>query len=381
MRRLRLLSLLPLLLLVGCPAVLSQPRGEEHIAAMQQGEAALTHHRDEEAVTAFATAARTAERRVDRDEAEFEEAQALERLGRYDEALVLLDRVGNREPNLRRTARAIYDAARIRLELLNQREPAMQGFERVVREHPEDGLENISIRRLVDDYEARGDLDGAIALLDRLYGDVGSTRAGDDLLRAKADLQLAKGDRAGARATLEKLVAEHPYPYGHSWDNALMKLAEMDLEDGNPRAAIERYETIVSVNEETNLVGSYTLPTMPEAQIRIARIYRDQLSDRDAASRAYDDVGERFPRSTLRDDAQYEAGVMWLDAHETRRGCRYLSHVVADFEVGHARRQAIARMRTDCPDDLPEELRRPEGEQAADAGRATTPSTTPDAGR
>lgn len=311
----------------------------------------MGHGRYEEAVESFAEAADEAERRVDLDESLYRETRALLRLERYEEAVALLDTVGDRRPVSRRTSRALFEAALIRLDHLGQREQALAGFERVMRETPDDGLGTRSLYYILKDFEQRADTAGAVAFCDRLYADLGNTTLGDDLLRSKANLLLLDGDRAGARAALEELIVRYPYPYGQRWDDAIVTLAELDVEDGEPRRAIERLEVLVERNEETNLVGSYTLPSMPRAQMRIAQIYRDELEDLERASDAFEEFGDLFPRSILRDDALYQAGVMWLDAQETRRGCRLLRRVVDDFETGHARRLAEERVASDCSAD------------------------------
>lgn len=349
-RTLRFLVLGPALaLLGGCPPTISSPRSAEHEDALVEGERHMTHGRYEEAIESFDNAADEAERRVDLDEALYRETRAMIQLERYDEAVAILDEVGNRRPISRRTSRAIFEASLIRLDHLNQREQAMAGFERVMRETPDDGLGTRSLYYILRDFEQNGDPAGAIAFCDRLYADLGDTTLGDDLLREKSNHLLLTGDRAGARAALEEVVRRYPYPYGERWDDALTALAEMDVEDGEPRRAVERLETLVQRNEETNLVGSYTLPSMPRAQLRIGQIYRDEIHDYEEASDAFEDLEDKFPRSILRDDALYQAGVMWLDVGEdARRGCRILRRLVDDFEVGHPRRLAEERIAADC---------------------------------
>lgn len=349
-RSLRLLPIVIFLLLAGCPPTISEPRSTEFRHALADGERHLGHGRSEEAVTSFALAAETAERRVDLDESLVRETIALTNLGRYEEAVVILEEVGNRRPVSRRTSRAIFEAALLRLDHLNQREQAIAGFERVMRETPDDGLGTRALYYILKDYEERADTVGALAFCDRLYADLGDSTLGDDLLRSKSNLLLLDGDRAGARAALEILIQRYPYPYGQRWDDALMALAEMDVEDGEPARAVERLEFLVNRNEETNLVGSYTLPSMPRAQLRIGEIYRDELHDLEHASQAFENLEDRFPRSALRDDALYQAGAMWLDANETRKGCRILRHLLDDYEVGHPRRLAQVRVDAECTD-------------------------------
>jgi len=351
-RTLRFALLVPAFaLLGGCPPTISSPHNRQHEDALAEGGRHMSHGRYEEAIASYDHAADEASRRVDLDEALFRETRALVQLERYDEAVAILDEVGNRRPVSRRTSRALFDASLIRLDHLNQREQALAGFERVMRETPDDGLGTRSLYYILRDYEQQNDPAGAVAFCTRLQADLGSTTLGDDLLREKANFHILLGDRASARVALEEIVHRYPYPYGQRWDDAITTLAEMDVEDGEPESAVERLTLLVRHNEQTNLIGTYSLPSMSAAQMRIGQIYRDEIHDYEKAEDAFEDLQRKFPRSTLRDDALFEAGAMWLDVgNNPRRGCRILRRVVDDFEVGGARRRAEERIAADCHD-------------------------------
>ncbi len=138
-------------------------------------------------------------------------------------------------------------------------------------------------------------------------------------------------------------MVNHPYPQGHRWDEAILRLAEMDVEDGRAADAIARLEGMLERAENTSLIGSYTLPTFPPARLQIARLRRG-MGDLDAAAADFERLEDDFPTSTLRDDARVEAGEMWLEAGERERGCDLLRSAVEDFEVGRARRRAARRL-------------------------------------
>jgi TolA-binding protein len=159
---------------------------------------------------------------------------------------------------------------------------------------------------------------------------------------------LVRGDRAGAREALVRIVEEHPYPHGQRWDDALVSLADLAQEEGDHRAAIGWLERIVAVHEDTDRPGSYTLPSMPEAQIRIARIYRDDVGDLDAAAREFQLTYDEYPTSTVRDDALVELAEMLLEAGDRDRACELFADAVAEFEVGRARRRAAEALATRC---------------------------------
>lgn len=334
----------------GCIATISQPRGAAHLAAMRDASRHFHHGRREEAASSWAEAARAAERRVDRDEAEYRHARTLLDLHREREALEILDAIARRRPISRRTVRALFDAALLRIEL-GETERAYESLTWIVNEQSWAGPASRSLRILMD-ARAGEPIASRLAFLRELYARVGEDDLGDDILWFETDLQLEAGDRAAAIATLERIVREHPYPHGQRWDDALFRLADLAEEDGDYRGAIEHLRRIVDPHEHTVVPGSQTLPRMPEARLRIARIYRDRLHDPARAAEHFTGTYAQFPTSLLRDDALYELGVMWLEHGERGEGCAALERVVSEFEVGHARRLAERRIAADCgPED------------------------------
>ena len=333
---------------VGCVKMttLSQPRGEEHLKALAEGERHYRHGRLQESVDAFMHAAQSAERRVDKDEALYRCTRTLQEQKNYTQALEILHEIAERQPVSRRTARALFDAALIRDRILGEKEAAYAGYDRVIVEHSDSGL---GVRALFHRLNGLADNpEDKLTYIDVMYEKVGTTTLGDDLLYAKAELLLEQEARDEAKLSLLRLVDEHPYPFGHRWDNALVRLADLEEEEKDYQAAIAYLERLVHRNEETNLVGSYTLPTFPKAQLRIARLQRDHLHDRDAADSAYRRLERKFPRSILRDDARLERALLWID-DDKRKACKLLQSVVDDFEVGHARRLALQHLQS-CSD-------------------------------
>src|SRR5690606_8009894 len=239
------------------------------------------------AADAYADASRLAERRVDQDEARYRQARAMLRAERYEEAVALLDRIGDRKPPSRRTGRAVFDAARIRYERLERYEEAEAGFERVIREFPDQGLGGRAIYFRVEDFRRRGALAGAVPYLAALYEEVGETTLGDDVLWAEAAVQRELERTPEEKRTLERLVRSHPYPMGHNWDEAILRLAQTHLDAGEPKKAIEVLEKLVVEVETTTIIGSYVRSTMPKASLWIGTIYRDELEDRSSADRVF----------------------------------------------------------------------------------------------
>ncbi len=338
-----------LVVLVGCTPTISQPRGAAHLAAMRAASRHTHHGRMEEAAEAYDDASRTAERRVDRDEADYRRARTFLRLDRPRDALPILDSIADRRPVSRRTVRARFDAALIRIDL-GELERAHESLLFIVNEHPGDGPASRSLALLMDAKESEP-IEARLAFLRSLYERVGSTDLGDDVLHFQAQLLLEADDRRGAIAALQRIVSDHPYPRGQRWDDALWRLADLAEESENYRLAIEHLSRMLQPHELTVTPGSQTLPRMPETRLRIARLYRDRLRDPTRAAEHFRGLVDQFPASTLRDDALYELGVMWLDFGQESEGCAVLSRVVADFEVGHARRNAERRLAQSCRRD------------------------------
>ncbi len=143
-------------------------------------------------------------------------------------------------------------------------------------------------------------------------------------------------------------MAEHPYPRGQRWDDTFTRLADMAEEDQDHEAAVAYLERMIDPHALGLAPGSYTLPHMPDAALRIAHILRDEIQDVDRAAVAFQRMYEGFPTSLLRDDALVELGEMQLDAGRRDAGCETLARAIREFEVGSAARRARARHAAAC---------------------------------
>jgi tetratricopeptide (TPR) repeat protein len=337
------------LLLSACYApTLSKPRGQDHLDALAEAESHEHHGRLSAAAEAYLKAAESSERRVDRDEALYRQSRVLARVGDYPQAIAICDQLAEATPIARRTLRARLDAARYR-EQIGEVEVADQALRRLVIEHPESGPARgalrLLVRRHVDGVE---DKQQALAWVRELYEEAKGGMMGEVLLSAEAEVLLQLGRKDEAKAVLERQVARYPYPQGRRWDDALWQLADLALEQEDPKQAIAYLRQMIAVHEESIILGSYTRPLFSKAALRIARIYRDQLRDTDAAIDAYQETRSEFPRSTVRDDALAEEAELRIAQGERDHGCDLLRELLEAHEVGSARRKAESRIASEC---------------------------------
>lgn len=339
----------PLALLSACYApTLSKPRGKAHLDALAAAESHQHHGRYEEAAASYLRAADAAERRVDRDESLYRQSRVLARMGEYERAIAVCDQLGASEVIARRTLRARLDAARYRLRT-GEEERAYRDLRALAVEHPDSAAASGAVRTLVSVHvDGVADKEQGLAWLAQLEQEVTPSSVGEVLMTAQAELLAELGRRPEAIRVLRAQVERYPYPQGARWEEALSRLADLALDQGDPQQAIDYLKKMVSVHERSFIVGSYTRPKFPRAALRIARIYRDELSDPLAAIAAYREVRSEFPRSRVVDDALAEEAELQLARGEQEEGCDLLREVTETFEVGAARRRAEARMARDC---------------------------------
>jgi tetratricopeptide (TPR) repeat protein len=347
----RALGLLLLLVfwLPACIApTLSKPRGKEHLDALAEAREHQNAGRLQQASDAYALAAESAERKVDKDEALYRQSRVLARMGNLPDAIAICDQLGAEEQVARRTLRCRLDAARYRM-LSGEEERADADLRKLVVDEPESAAARGALRMLVARHvDGVEDKEQALAYIQDLRDEVKPSTLGEPMMSAEAELLLQMGRKDEAKEMLERQIERYPYPQGKRWDDALWQLADLALENENPKGAIEYLKKMVSVHEYSIIIGSYTRPMMSKAALRIARIYRDNLRDNDAAMDAYKDVRSEFPRSTVVDDALAEEAELRLAEGDRGRGCDLLRELMEAHEVGSARRKAERRMASEC---------------------------------
>lgn len=336
---------------VGCVPTISKQRGEAHLNALAEAEAHQHHGRLAEAAAAYRDAAEKAERRVDRDECLYRESRVYARMGEFQKAIELCDQLAEIEPMARRTLRAKLDASRYRLlgDDADEIKKAEKTLRNLITEHPDSAASRSALRMLavrhIDDVE---DKEEGLAWLESLLEEVRNESIGEPMMNIQAELLLKLGRRDEAIGILESQVEKYPYPEGRRWDDALYRLAELAVEDKNPKKAIAFLEQMIEVHESSYIIGSYTRPMFSKAALKIARIYRDELNDPKSAIKAYAHVRSEFPMSLSVDDALAEEAELRLAQGDRAAGCDLLREVIAKHDAGQARRRAQAKVGESC---------------------------------
>lgn len=330
--------------LAACAPTLSSPRSPAFEEALSRASVAHTEGAVAVELAALDDAAHAARRRVDREEAQYRRAMAFRRAGQPEEALSLLDAIAAGRPALRRTHRALLEAAKLRLER-GEVSRARAELERLVTSAPEHGGASSAVRLLV---APMAHDTATLEYLERLY--VGGGRdgqVGDDLLFERARLFASVGETGAAEGELERLLEAYPYPFGERVDDACWMLADLAAERGDHDAELRALERLVSLYEPSSLFGSYTLPRMPAAALRIATVLRDR-GDEVAAEAAFLRVAEVFSESRFVGDAWLAIAELAYRRGDTARSCDALLRVAASRPRRSVAHEAETKRRERC---------------------------------
>jgi tetratricopeptide (TPR) repeat protein len=294
------------------------------------GQRALSAGRYDEAARSFDAAAAHATRVKDRDEARYLEARAKQRSGRFDDARATYDRLIADSPTGPRAARADFDRAELEID----RGDAERGFsmlrEAVLR-HPNHGVARAAFTRLLRRERTAGGDARVVAWLDAVAPKLAKTELAQQIEYDRALALHGLGQKQEARDALVATAAAHPYPFGALTDDALFRASEIDEELGHYAEAVADLRKLLATRESADTMGSYERPRDPEAQLRLALLYRDRLGDHAAARRALDELVRDYPTSILRDDALFQAARLAHDDGDARDACSLVERLVKDF--------------------------------------------------
>ncbi|HZO14629.1 MAG TPA: tetratricopeptide repeat protein [Polyangiaceae bacterium] len=293
--------------------------GEAYLKSFRAAQRAYHAGRYEEAAALYERAAGEATRVKDRDEAMFMRARMYERMRRFTEARVAYKKLIETSPKGPRTGRALYEYATIEIEQGNA-EAGWRLLREAIERYPDHG----SARRALGDWAqevVRRDGEGGLRrelaiLLERVRGH-------DVEQQAKYEHAMSlerSGELRGAHDAFVMLARDHPYPEGTLTDDAWLRAAKLAEDLGDHRQAIDDLHALLAVREVAQ-GGSYERPRYPEAQMRIAEIYRDGLRDRQAARREFRKTYRNHSTSILADDAMWQAALLSLELGDRGDAC------------------------------------------------------------
>ncbi|MFO0755539.1 MAG: tetratricopeptide repeat protein [Byssovorax sp.] len=376
MRALRLLAA-PLLALASVALAACAPAySEGFLAGFSAGKRAMHAGRYDEAAQAYEQAAAAATRVKDRDEARLLEARALEEAGRWQEAQAVLKRIVAESPQGPNTPRADLDHAELEIRH-GDVEKGYHLLEEAARRHPENGVTAPSIRRFVAHLaETQGEL-AALAWLRTQERPYAGTEQDQTIAYEEALCLDRLGRKPEAHDVFLACAKLRPYPRGPLTDDAYWQAAQMDQDLGRNEEAIAHLREMLSVIEtRMPVVGKYDLasyerPRFPEAQIRIAEIYRDKIGDRKAARREFERADREHPTYRRRAYAVWSGARLALLDGDEGTACELAERLAG--ELAESRYAACAQAlcprlppaKRACADYLLRDLR---GEATTDPG-------------
>jgi tetratricopeptide (TPR) repeat protein len=327
--------------------------GDAYLDAMAAGQRAYHAGRYAEAATLYAQAVTSAQRLKDRDEAMLLVARMQERDGHLDEARASYERIASALPPGPRLVRASIAAAQILIEQGKEAEGCARLLD-IAKKYPEHGDARGVLQRVMDREQ---DLGGAVAVLAFLRREQPAF-AGTSLA-VFFDYQIAKalaekGDLVVARDLLIAHARAHPYPYGPYTDDALARAADIEIGLGHPTEALALLKEMLAPLEHSEKPGSYERPRFPDAQWKIAELYRDKLNDHAAARREFHRLYTEHKYAKLRDDALWEEAKLAAADGDKSEACSLVEKLGKDFSES----RYVRCLRELCPSaEIPKDAR------------------------
>lgn len=294
-----------------------------------EGARAESAGRFEEAARGYDHAAQIATRARDRDQARWDAAEMVVRLGNFADGFKRMEAIANDAASEHR-AEAAYRAAL----LLVEHGDAGRGWremDRLARAYPSHGVAHVAIRKIVAHADDAGGARAGLDTLRVLDRDLAATEAGELVAFLLAEHLETLSDAAAARDAFARVADRWPYPFGAFFDDALWRASLLDEKLGRTGAAVADLDRMVRERETTTLMGSYERPRYVPAMLRLASLYRDRLADHARARDVYHRLYTDFAHSAMRDDALWLEASLWRDDGDAAAACDRLATLVKEF--------------------------------------------------
>jgi len=289
----------------------------KHFAAAERAETAGRH---QEAADQFDAAARDPATKREQEHAEFLAALELVRAGDVAAGAKRLEAIANAKGEHAAQARW----ALVQMDIATNQPNVKEELEAYVRTYPNDGLAYPALEaRLRMARDAGGEAE-VQNVLHALQPAVSNT---DSAARVAFEIaeSLAKQNKPDeARAQFVDVATKFPYP-GEYFDDALWRASEIDEQQGRIPEAIADLEKMLAVIEYSTLPGTYIRPRFPDAQWRIAVLYRDKVGDKSKAIAAFSRYIDLFSNSARKDEALWQQAKLVGDASSS---CDLLAKLV-----------------------------------------------------
>jgi tetratricopeptide (TPR) repeat protein len=277
------------------------------------------------------------------EESEWETHHSLELAGRSPAAIAGYGSMCDRE---RPYLRACYDRARLLLESGDAR-AGREAASVFIARHPNDALAPSLAGKLASSYTRAGDAAGGIEALGKLADEIKGRDAADSILMEKARLEHGAGLGDQEISTLLRIVDGMDRWSSQLWDDAIWRLIELRGERAERDEERKLLERLLSKEEPSYFLGSYTTPYHDDALLRLGRLELE----RGAYDKAATTLLELASRDTsrLKDDGLYLAAEARVAAGRKDEACRLLARLLEDMPDASRVRDARAlRERLGC---------------------------------
>lgn len=278
----------------------------KHFAAAERAETAGRH---QEAADEFDAASRDPATKREKEHAAFLSALELVRAGDAAAGAKRLDAIANAKGEHAAQARW----ALVQMDIATNQPNVKEELDAYVRTFPNDGLAYPALEaRLRMARDAGGEAE-VLKVLRALEPAIATTDSAPRVAFEIAE-SLAKQNKLDeARAQFALVATKFPYP-GEYFDDALWRASEIDEQQGHVPDAIADLEKMLAVIEYSTLPGTYIRPRFPDAQWRIAVLYRDKVGDKSKAIAAFDRYIDLFSNATRKDEALWQEAKLTDDA-------------------------------------------------------------------
>ncbi|MCC6749721.1 MAG: tetratricopeptide repeat protein [Deltaproteobacteria bacterium] len=340
----------PELLLALVPLALGAACGAKPVLPLDYRRALQLERRGEHrgAIEAYAAASRSCGPDAALcDVARLRGAQLLTKVGQHQAALRAFQRLGQSTLDPETGARALLEAGRLLEGPLREPHGALGLYQQVIVRYPEEAPAVEAVRALVRLYRGSDRAASLVRLLHHLYRAVEASRLAGNLLLAAAELYEARGELRQAVAILDQLAERHPKSPVR--DDGIYRAGTLLERLKDWEGALRRYRKLLAGQSYAFLGGSFGSIHMDDAQLRVGVIQLQALGRPRAALESFAAVRDDYPRSLLRDDAQWWIAQVHLQSGHREASCAALARLLRDFPDGnHARRARLQEAALRC---------------------------------